>query len=71
MAPTAAAPVWCPPKRDVRGDGRLRYGARIDVTHQGQTIQLLSVHLKSGCFENASTSSDCTLLLEQIPVLEG
>jgi hypothetical protein len=56
---------------DVRGDGRLRYGSRIDVTHQGQTFQLLSVPLKSGCFENASTSSDCALLLEQIPVLEG
>jgi endonuclease/exonuclease/phosphatase family metal-dependent hydrolase len=56
---------------DVRGDGRLRYGTRIDLTHNGQTIQLLSVHLKSGCFENASTSSDCAMFLEQIPVLEG
>jgi endonuclease/exonuclease/phosphatase family metal-dependent hydrolase len=56
---------------DVRGDGRLRYGARIDVTHQGQTMQLLSVHLKSGCFDNATTSADCALLLEQVPVLEG
>jgi ketosteroid isomerase-like protein len=56
---------------DVRGDGRLRYGTRIDLTHQGQTIQLLSVHLKSGCFENASTSSACETLLAQVPVLEG
>ena len=55
----------------VRGDGRLRYGARIDVTHQSQTIQLLSVHLKSGCFDNTTSSSDCALFLEQIPVLEG
>jgi hypothetical protein len=31
---------------DIRGDGRLRYGARIDLTHNGQTIQLMSVHLK-------------------------
>jgi endonuclease/exonuclease/phosphatase family metal-dependent hydrolase len=42
---------------DIRGNGSLRYGTRIDLTHNGQTIQLMSVHLKSGCFENASTSS--------------
>jgi endonuclease/exonuclease/phosphatase family metal-dependent hydrolase len=56
---------------DVRGDGRLRYGARIDLTHNGQTIQLLSVRLKSGCFDNATTSSACETLLAQVPVLEG
>jgi endonuclease/exonuclease/phosphatase family metal-dependent hydrolase len=56
---------------DIRGDGRLRYGTRIDLTHNGQTLQLLSVHLKSGCFENASTSSACETLLAQVPVLEG
>jgi endonuclease/exonuclease/phosphatase family metal-dependent hydrolase len=56
---------------DVRGDGCLRYGARIDLTHNGQTIQLLSVHLKSGCVENASIGPDCELLLAQVPVLEG
>jgi endonuclease/exonuclease/phosphatase family metal-dependent hydrolase len=56
---------------DIRGDGSLRYGTRIDLTHQGQTIQLMSVHLKSGCFENTSTSSACETLLVQIPVLEG
>jgi hypothetical protein len=53
------------------GDGSLRYGTRIDLTHNGQTIQLMSVHLKSGCFENASTSSACETLLVQVPVLEG
>jgi endonuclease/exonuclease/phosphatase family metal-dependent hydrolase len=56
---------------DIRGDGSLRYGVRIDLTHNGQTIQLMSVHLKSGCFENASTSSTCETLLAQVPVLEG
>jgi endonuclease/exonuclease/phosphatase family metal-dependent hydrolase len=56
---------------DIRGDGSLRYGARIDLTHNGQTLQLLSVHLKSGCFENASNSSACETLLAQVPVLEG
>jgi endonuclease/exonuclease/phosphatase family metal-dependent hydrolase len=56
---------------DIRGDGSLRYGTRIDLTHNGQTIQLMSVHLKSGRFENASTSSACETLLAQVPVLEG
>jgi endonuclease/exonuclease/phosphatase family metal-dependent hydrolase len=56
---------------DIRGDGSLRYGTRIDLTHHGQTLQLMSVHLKSGCFENTSTSSACETLLAQIPVLEG
>jgi hypothetical protein len=48
---------------DIQGDGSLRFGARIDLTHNGQTIQLMSVHLKSECFENASTSSACETLL--------
>jgi endonuclease/exonuclease/phosphatase family metal-dependent hydrolase len=56
---------------DSRGDGRLRDGTRIDLAHNGRTLQLLSVHLKSGCFENASTSTSCETLLEQVPVLEG
>jgi endonuclease/exonuclease/phosphatase family metal-dependent hydrolase len=56
---------------DIRGDGRLRYGARIDLTHQSGTIQHMAVHLKSGCVENTSTSPDCELLLAQIPVREG
>jgi endonuclease/exonuclease/phosphatase family metal-dependent hydrolase len=56
---------------DIRGDGSLRYGTRIDLTHNGQTIQLMSVHLQSGFFENASTSSACETLLAQVPVLEG
>jgi hypothetical protein len=72
MTPMAAVPV-----QEVASEAALtirialRYGARIDLTHQGQTFQLLSVHLKSGCVENASTSSACAMLLEQIPVLEG
>jgi endonuclease/exonuclease/phosphatase family metal-dependent hydrolase len=56
---------------DVDGDGRLRYGARINLTMHGQTAQLMSVHLKSGCFQNDSSSSDCPLFLRQIPVLES
>jgi len=56
---------------DIRGDGSLRYGTRIDLTRNGQTIQVMSVHLQSGCFENASTSSACETVLAQVPVLEG
>jgi endonuclease/exonuclease/phosphatase family metal-dependent hydrolase len=56
---------------DIRGDGRLRYGARMDLVHNGHTLKLMSVHLKSGCFENTTTSTDCPTLLAQIPVLEG
>ena len=51
--------------------GALRYGARIDLTIGGQTFQLMSVHLKSGCFDNASTSTACPTLMGQIPVLKG
>jgi hypothetical protein len=56
---------------DIRGDGRQRDGARIDLTHNDQTVQPLSVHLKSAHFENATTSSACETLLAQVPVLEG
>jgi endonuclease/exonuclease/phosphatase family metal-dependent hydrolase len=56
---------------DIRGDGSLHYGARIDLTHNGQTGQLLSVHLKSGCVDNATTSPACETRLAQVPVLEG
>ena len=56
---------------DIRGDGSLRYGTRINLTHNCQTFQLMSVHLKSGCFENTSTSSACETLLVQVPVLEA
>jgi hypothetical protein len=42
--------------RVVDGDVYLRYGARIDLTHNGQTRKLMSVHLKMGCFENTSSA---------------
>jgi hypothetical protein len=41
------------------------------VTHNGQTLQLMSVYLKSGCFDNATTSLDCATLMGEMPVLEG
>lgn len=48
----------------------LREGARIDVTHNGQTLELLAVHLKSGCFSNSHSGSACTTLSAQVPELE-
>ncbi len=53
-------------------DGSLRYGTDITVNHNGQTLRLLSVHLKSGCFDNPlnSNNRDCRRLNEQVPLLE-
>ena len=52
-------------------NGGLRHGTRIDLTHNGQTFLLMSVHLKSGCFDNAMSGSACNKLFTQVPVLEG
>jgi endonuclease/exonuclease/phosphatase family metal-dependent hydrolase len=52
-------------------DGGLRRGARIDVMHNGHTLQIMSVHLKSGCFTNGSSGSSCQKLFQQLPVLES
>lgn len=59
---------------DFRENGRLRYGARLDVQHQGVLLEFMSVHLKSGCFSNrqdAEGEPDCTDLDGQIPRLES
>jgi endonuclease/exonuclease/phosphatase family metal-dependent hydrolase len=50
--------------------GGLRHGARIDLTHNGRTLKLMSVHLKSGCFSNTSSGAACASLMAQIPPLE-
>ncbi len=52
-------------------NGNLRRGARIDVTFGGQTLKLMSIHLKSGCFSNDSSGSACNDLFRQVPILEG
>ena len=52
------------------GSGSLRYGTRIDLNHNGQTVMLMSIHLKSGCFGNNNSGAACTRLLDQIPILE-
>ena len=50
--------------------GGLRHGTRIDLTHNGRTLKLMSVHLKSGCFSNTSSGAACASLMAQIPPLE-
>lgn len=49
----------------------LRSGVDITVARPGGApLRLLSVHLKSGCFQGAS-SRDCPRLFEQVPIVEG
>lgn len=52
--------------------GGVRRGARIDLSHNGKTLKLMSVHLKSRCFSNSnsSSSSHCIKLQLQVPILE-
>ena len=52
--------------------GQVRSGADISVTYEGREVRLLSVHLKSGCFDDAldSESKDCRKLAAQLPSLE-
>lgn len=54
---------------DVGGRGFLRHGVNISVQHQGEPVDIMSVHLKSGCF-SGDDSDDCPRLFAQVPVLE-
>jgi endonuclease/exonuclease/phosphatase family metal-dependent hydrolase len=53
--------------------GSVRTGADLSVSMNGRSVRLLSVHLKSGCFDQPLTtpSNDCTKLEAQLPVLEA
>ena len=53
-------------------NGYLRHGTRIDLTQSKQTFLLMSVHLKSGCFDNSygKNGRDCTKLVSQVSKLE-
>ena len=55
----------------LRTSGSQRHGTRLDVTHGGQTLRLISVHLKSGCFSNNNAGGACSTLAGQIPILES
>jgi hypothetical protein len=50
----------------------VRVGVDIAVEHGGRTLRLLSVHLKSACFDEplSSDTRDCKKLSAQLPVLE-
>ena len=50
--------------------GKERWGAQIRLLHNGQSIVLLNIHMKSGCFSNASRGRACRTLFEQLRVLE-
>ncbi len=51
-------------------NGKLRYGAQIRVRHNGRSFKMLSVHMKSGCFDDTSSGRACTKLFQQVPKLE-
>lgn len=53
--------------------GQVRVGVDIAVEHGGRTLRLLSVHLKSACFDEplSSDTRDCKKLSAQLPVLEA
>ena len=50
----------------------VRRGTDITVEIDGQALRLLSVHLKSGCFDRPLTtnSNACNKLEQQLPILE-
>ena len=53
--------------------GRVRYGTHIEIQVGTQHIDVLSIHLKSGCFsheEDAKGKAACRKLTEQVPILE-
>ena len=55
------------------GRNRLRSGADITLTLDGNRLRLLAVHLKTGCHEArlASPSRNCETLRSQVPALQG
>lgn len=59
-----------PDFKELDTSGRLRFGSRISLSHQGRTIQMMSVHLKSGCFDESFDNSACKHLADQVKVLE-
>jgi endonuclease/exonuclease/phosphatase family metal-dependent hydrolase len=52
--------------------GGVRVGTDLTVLVNGRSLRLLSVHLKSGCFDEplSTAGNDCTKLSAQLPLLE-
>ncbi len=51
----------------------LRYGVQIRILGEMDTVDVMAVHLKSGCFVDDFSSSDrsaCEVLEQQVPVLD-
>lgn len=55
---------------DTEGRGFLRHGVNITINFRGTPVDLMSVHLKSGCFSGSGASA-CPTLFDQVPVLES
>lgn len=53
---------------DTSQRGNLRYGVAALINVKGLLVELINVHLKSGCFKG-TTSDACSTLFEQIPYL--
>lgn len=66
-------PVQQNPDYEELDVGGVRYGTDITVQTGSKPIRMLSVHLKSGCFEKSLTGSvrgGCIKLQKQLPLLE-
>lgn len=55
---------------DVDDRGRLRHGVTVTLEVDGAPLDLLSIHLRSGCFFG-DTGDACSTLFRQVPVLEA
>jgi endonuclease/exonuclease/phosphatase family metal-dependent hydrolase len=55
---------------DLNVTGNLRHGALIRLKHNGLSVKLMSVHLKSACFDDSFSGEACESLYRQIPILE-
>lgn len=55
---------------DVDQRGRLRHGVTVSVRRGEATLDIMSVHLKSGCFFGEEAEA-CPTLLAQVPILEA
>jgi predicted secreted acid phosphatase/exonuclease III len=55
------------------GSPGLRYGLAVKINKEGETLELLNLHLKSGCFVDdfrRSDSASCQTFAEQAPILD-
>ena len=53
---------------DVSGKGNLRYGLSVTIAMGARAIEIINVHLKSGCSEGSAAEA-CGVLFEQTPYL--